>query len=128
MEVMNILFFTSLVNFWTIFLKLVGFGGLRLRLRKLNSSPLSVTSAKWNRAPAGPLIQLTACSHFATSLVCTLGAICTKLISGWVFDSLKSSYDCSYWLFSGFPVDNTCGEGSVGVASQLYPVSKRRCN
>ena len=35
--------------------------------------------------PADHLLQLTACLHFATSLVSGLGVICTKLVSGKFF-------------------------------------------
>ena len=74
--------------------------------------------------PANHALQLTACLHFATSLAPALGLICTKLVSGGVFEWSKLFYDFAHLLFSGLPNSNTYGEGCVGVASQLYRVSQ----
>ena len=110
---------TSLANCLKGCLNLARSGHPQMRLGGLNFILSYASSDKWRRASEDHVVRLKVCSYFATNLVSALGAFCTELVPCGVFESFESSFDSAHLPFSGRSIDNTCGEGSAGVESQL---------
>ena len=81
-----------------------------------------VENASRSRAPINSVLAFCNQSGFRSR------SKLSKVSFSWVFESYKSFSDGAHLPFSGLPIDNTCAEGSVGVASYLYGVSQCGCN
>ena len=90
-----------------------------MKLRQLKSNISSVNNDKAWRTRAGPMLQSTAWSLFATSLAFVLGIICPKLVSVRVFESYKLFYDGAHLLFSGVPIEEV--SLVLRVSSESHP-------
>ena len=74
-------------------LRLVGSGGRKWNLQKLNSTLLCVSSDRWKQAAIDLVRRSTACLPFAIRPVSVLGGICTNLVLVFFKKSSRCSHD-----------------------------------